>query len=102
MRHREKLEKGKMVFSSSFPYSHIGLLFSLTGSKVRSVGNRIRGKVDLKAARKVEVGGGIPIHETFEMRFYCIELYRFSNTYIFRKYFKSKNLASLANGYLLG
>lgn len=96
-----------MVFSSSFPYSHIGLLFSLTGSKVRSVGNRMRGKVDLKAARKAEVGGGIPIHETFEMCFlfvcfYCIELYRFSSTYIFRKYFKSKNLASLANGYLLG
>lgn len=33
------------------------------------MGNRIRGKVDLKAARKVEVGGGIPSHETFEMRF---------------------------------
>lgn len=46
----EKPGWGKMVFSSLFPYLHLSLLFCLTGSKVSSVGNGIRGKVGMKTA----------------------------------------------------
>lgn len=47
-------EKVKWSFH---PYSPICTsVFCLTGSKVGNVGNRIRGKVDLKAVSKAKVG----------------------------------------------